>query len=137
MSRKSVTVISRLTPARRMMSAASGPFSLVLSGTSTAPTVCRASSATTHSAMLGAQIERRSPASTPLATKARAASSTRSASSANVHRSSPSTMASTVANRSAARVTTSGIVAGISSLMAAQVRWPPGPEVTRTPSARS
>ena len=55
---------------RRRISAASAPLNLVLMGTRTAPARKSPSAATTHSALLNAQMETRSPGSIPEATRA-------------------------------------------------------------------
>jgi len=63
-----VTVTSVRAPAVRMTCAASLPLKRVFTVTTTAPARKAPSAAITHSAMLGAQIAMRSPASMPLAT---------------------------------------------------------------------
>ena len=70
MPRKSVTVTRTRARLRVRMSAASTPLNRVLTGTSTAPAWNRPSTATTHSALLNAQMATRSPGSMPDATSA-------------------------------------------------------------------
>src|SRR5262249_38400226 len=97
-----------------MMSPASPALNRVLTGTSTPPAVSRPNAAMIHSAELGAQIATRSPFSIPAESNAPAATRTRSASSANVSRTGPSTTASAVPQRSAALSTIRGMVAASS-----------------------
>ncbi len=65
-----MTVTRALARLRSRMSAASAPLNRVLIGTSTAPAWKRPSAATTHSALLKAQMATRSPGSMPEATRA-------------------------------------------------------------------
>ena len=80
------TVKSSRAPDWRRMYAASAPLNRVLRGTSRAPAPTAPSAATTHSAQLGAQMATRSPRSIPLATMARVAAATSSASWSKVSR---------------------------------------------------
>ncbi len=65
-----MTVTRARARLRARMSAASTPLNRVFTGTSTAPAWSRPSTATIHSALLGAHSATRSPASMPEATSA-------------------------------------------------------------------
>ena len=116
MPRKSVTVNSRVACTIPIASPASLPLKRVFSGVTTPPTDWHPSAVTAHSQLFGAQIATRSPGCTPEAIIARAASPICATSSGNDHRTSPSTMPSTSAYRSAARRRTAGIVSGVASV---------------------
>ena len=110
----SVTNSSR-APLRRSTYAASGPLKRVLRGTRTAPADTAPSAAVIQSREFGAHTATRSPGSVPLAMQAAAARSTRAPSSAYVIRVRPSTTASVSAYRSAARLTSAGMLSHTAS----------------------